>query len=55
MGLLNVLAKIEGLNIFIKTQRQLEVNKPKLLLPIVTKVQGHRSPALTAKQRYFCP
>jgi hypothetical protein len=42
-GLGNVLAKIEGLNIFEKTLQELEVNKPKLLLPMVTKVQGQRS------------
>jgi hypothetical protein len=42
-GLRNVLAKIEGLNIFEKTSLELEVNKSKLLLPMVTKVQGQRS------------
>jgi hypothetical protein len=38
-----VLAKIEGLDIFEKPQRELEVNKPKLHLPMVTKGQGQRS------------
>jgi hypothetical protein len=45
-GLQNMLAKIEGLNIFEKTGQVLKVNKPRLLLPMITKVQGQRSLAI---------
>jgi hypothetical protein len=38
-----VTAKIEGINIFVKTQQGLKDNKPKLLLPMMIKVQGQRS------------
>jgi hypothetical protein len=49
-GLRKVLAKIEGLNIFEKTQRELKVNKPELLLPIMTKVQRPRSLGIILQQ-----
>jgi hypothetical protein len=54
-GLRKVLAKIEGLTIFVKTQRELEVNKPKLLFSMMTKVQGQRSLGIILQQnRYIC-
>ena len=49
-GLRKVLAKIKGLNIFVKTQRGLEDNKPKLLLPMMIKVQGQRSLGIILQQ-----
>jgi hypothetical protein len=52
-GLQNVLAKIKGLNIFEKTLRELEVNKPKLHLPMVTKVQGQRSLDIIFQQNRY--
>jgi hypothetical protein len=56
-GLRKVLAKIEGLEIFFKTQQELEVHKPKLLLLIVTKVRGQRSLAIIVQQSIdiMCP
>jgi hypothetical protein len=50
-GLRKVQAKIEGLNIFAKTRRELVVNKPMLLLPMMTKVQGQRSLAFILIQQ----
>jgi len=49
-GLRKVLTKIKGLNIFVKTQRGLKDNKPKLLLPIMIKVQGQRSLGIILQQ-----
>jgi hypothetical protein len=45
-----VLAKIEELKFFEKTYHGLEVNKPKLLFPMVTKVQGQKSSAIIFQQ-----
>jgi hypothetical protein len=50
-GLRKVLAKLEGLNIFVKTQRGLEDNKPKLLLPMMIMVQGQKSSAIIIFQQ----
>jgi hypothetical protein len=56
IGLQKVLAKIEGLNIFDKTLWELQFNKPKLLLPMVTisfKVKGHRLLSFSKTEIYM--
>jgi hypothetical protein len=45
-----VLAKIQGLNIFEKLSGGLEDNKPKLLLPMMIKVQGQSSLGIILQQ-----